>query len=1279
MAKRVSTFFLAVFLALGLTPVPALADEAADTVGQTLQLESGTYVEHEAIAYVAGDVAQMQPYSRGSDILSGAEPLMDIDAESAAEAFGEEAVEAVSAPAARMRSTDGADEAASPAGQLVLVRDESLSVEELIASLEADSRVVFAEPNYLVEAYDEQEASAQTETSERSEADLSAQSAVLAEQLDADPSEADAESSQGEAAQGETRDGAAPTDRQPVVFGSDTDAPASDMTALQWGMSNDGSMAGVSPDDAVDIGFSTWEQAAASGNWADAAQTARSGMETVVVAVIDCGIDETNPDLSGVLWDDGEAYPQLTALGGDVHGFSTLSDGTSTSPISREQHHGTHVAGIIAAAWDGQGVSGVAPNVELMSVRDEIDTVSSLLECINYVTVAAKAGVNVRAVNCSWGVGSHASRAFDVAFTQLGREGAIAVFASGNAASNMDATLNTVSTLRDNPYVVTVDSIDASGALSPFSCYGQATTDVVAPGSAILSTFPSSAQNYLGEFDGNAALYESFDEQTHAADESGIVSGAQALQFKYVGFEVPASAVSGGKRFDGMAALALSYDVQAAQNLGLGGLMAATSSAVDLSALSEKPRYLSIRYVSEGEGGAACAPLVMVGVKTVDGRDSGPLQPVSQFGFGGDGWAGQYVELPDNTDFSDFHVVLYFQNLQVSALGGQQEGVPANGVIYVDGIGLGSDLVPYDYEQGTSMAAPAVTGAAAVMAGLHPGDSAAQLAARVKGAAQGAAYSELCSTGGYATVDGGQAPGPVPVSARVSDDGRTIVVRGYFIARDAAVSVSGKECAILSRAAVGDEGDTQLVELSVQTPAGFPGGEAWVEITAGGARGRMLVEFGRIAQSGQEQGAGEVFYDQANLPVPEELDDWGGWQLVGFAGSVYALPRENAFSTERSHTFMMKYEPAVKAWSRVDLPSADALAEAGMETAASVSGATYQGSLVCQITSRVHDAGGGFSHKATYWRYTAQGQWELLAVALPGDGDLALSALGSNGESLYAFGGFGTFGQADGEEGDCTAILRLDIQQGAAEQVGELLRARQNAQVACCDGVFLVGGGQNDAAQEGTSMGVERVGASDGSSASEAEEGTVTVAALTSCLVPFSTLVAETGQLAYAPAAVAGGFMVAGPRSDAGTADTYTVGLELGVAPQEYGKIACAQRMLAPSALAYDGWMYVLAATESQPYRVFSATAVETAAQPGDYVASDPTPNPIPDPGPDPTLGQAPDPTPDTASQPGGDGALKDLASAGDAAAPMVLGVLVTSALAIATAVSARRADLRRK
>ena len=129
----------------------------------------------------------------------------------------------------------------------------------------------------------------------------------------------------------------------------------------------------------------------------------------------------------------------------------------------------------------------------------------------------------------------------------------------------------------------------------------------------------------------------------------------------------------------------------------------------------------------------------------------------------------------------------------------------------------------------------------------------------------------------------------------------------------------------------------------------------------------------------------------------------------------------------------------------------------------------------------------------------------------------------------------------------------------------------------------------------------------------------------------------ETGQLAFAPAAVADGFMVAGTRSDSGAADTYTLANEDGALPAEYGKLASSQRLLSPSALAYDGKLYVLAATTSAPYRVFSATAVETVAQPGDYAG--------------PRDGDAGDQG----------GSLKQLASTGDPLGPLAAGAVIAA------------------
>jgi len=82
------------------------------------------------------------------------------------------------------------------------------------------------------------------------------------------------------------------------------------------------------------------------------------GDPRVVVGVLDSGIDPRHPDLKPAL------DPQLSV--GCLTGKpdpSVAAWAPTTSP------HGTHVAGIIAAADDGKGVTGVAPGVRIASVK----------------------------------------------------------------------------------------------------------------------------------------------------------------------------------------------------------------------------------------------------------------------------------------------------------------------------------------------------------------------------------------------------------------------------------------------------------------------------------------------------------------------------------------------------------------------------------------------------------------------------------------------------------------------------------------------------------------------------------------------------------------------------------------------------------------------------------------------------------------------------------------------------------------------------------------------
>lgn len=88
------------------------------------------------------------------------------------------------------------------------------------------------------------------------------------------------------------------------------------------------------------------------------ARALNSGSPDVVVGVLDSGIDPRHPDLASVI----DADRSAGCLSG-------RPDPTPSAWRPTTFTHGTHVAGTIAAADDGRGVTGVAPGVRVASVK----------------------------------------------------------------------------------------------------------------------------------------------------------------------------------------------------------------------------------------------------------------------------------------------------------------------------------------------------------------------------------------------------------------------------------------------------------------------------------------------------------------------------------------------------------------------------------------------------------------------------------------------------------------------------------------------------------------------------------------------------------------------------------------------------------------------------------------------------------------------------------------------------------------------------------------------
>jgi subtilisin family serine protease len=126
---------------------------------------------------------------------------------------------------------------------------------------------------------------------------------------------------------------------------------------------------------------------------ADRARKVNDGSRRVLVGILDSGIDASHPDLAGQLETSlsRNFVTDIPAIDGPCEVPSCVDPVTAD-----DSGHGTHVAGTVAAAANGLGVSGVAPGVRLVSIRGGQDSGYLFLGPVtNALTYGADIGVDV--------------------------------------------------------------------------------------------------------------------------------------------------------------------------------------------------------------------------------------------------------------------------------------------------------------------------------------------------------------------------------------------------------------------------------------------------------------------------------------------------------------------------------------------------------------------------------------------------------------------------------------------------------------------------------------------------------------------------------------------------------------------------------------------------------------------------------------------------------------------------------------------------------------------
>ena len=567
---------------------------------------------------------------------------------------------------------------------------------------------------------------------------------------------------------------------------------------------------GATPDEALSVN--------ASSGW----KKLTGDEDEVVVAVVDTGVLAEHEDLMDMMW----TNPGNIGLKG-LHGYDFYSNDDDPTD---DNGHGTHCAGTIAAQANNlKGVAGVASgtNVKIMALKllngggsnggEDDPTVYQTFGCYNYIHKAVMGGVNVVAVNNSWG-GSGFSNIYDDIISVLCEDGVINYIAASNDASDNDRT-QVAPANSDCDNTVVVGAADITGLPTAFTDYGKTSVDVFGPGMNILSSvsyntyFPTiydaqlfnDTTEYYGEFNADTLVTDGTVTPSVGKKAGEDVKAFGSLQFVKQrelkdddDYEIPDDAelelsLEKGRHFTSDNPYRLKITIKNAQ-YGERYFIFFPYEKNPLTTGDDNTwTSVTVEQIASSDGSSA-----IFGAGDLYRDEDGKMnfeKELAVVGLTG----SMYDRLERHITNAGYHTLLSAENAGDKEMyfglcmdNEYAEGESHDASIYLDSIAISKPDIEfepnasYDLMSGTSQATPAVCGAGALLAALNPrqdGESGADYVRRIRAklltcVRQTDALADLCSSGGYVDLSLIDAAIPSVSDALCDMENESIILTG---------------------------------------------------------------------------------------------------------------------------------------------------------------------------------------------------------------------------------------------------------------------------------------------------------------------------------------------------------------------------------------------------------------------------------------------------------------------------------------------------------------------